>query len=54
MEDFKKEEFRALAKELIKFLCENCHPHTTIVVTPTSAELMEGTVGIVTEEFLRD
>ena len=35
-------EFEDVARPLIKFLCENCHPHVTVIVTPTNAELLEG------------
>lgn len=35
-------EFEAVARPLIKWLCENMHPHHTVVVTPTGAELLEG------------
>lgn len=48
-------EFTELVKPLIKFLCDNYHPHVTIIVTPTGAELMEwlkSTWQIT--EFLRD
>lgn len=38
----KAEEFEALARPLIKWLCENCHPHVSVIVTPTNAELLEG------------
>ena len=34
--------FDAVSRPLIKFLCENCHPHVTVIVTPTNAELLEG------------
>lgn len=50
----KKAEFEAKARGLIDWLCENGHPHMTIVITPTSAELLEGTFGIQTTEYLRD
>lgn len=35
-------DFESLAKPLIKYLCENHHPHCTIIVTSTGAELLEG------------
>lgn len=38
----KQDEFIALCRPLLKFLCENCHPHVTVIVTPTDAQLMEG------------
>lgn len=40
---FKKtKELKEAAKPLIKYLCENYHPHVTAIVTPTSVEVMEG------------
>ena len=42
-ENIKKlEELKEAAKPLIKYLCENYHPHITAIVTPTSIEVMEG------------
>ena len=38
----KQDEFIMLCRPLLKFLCENCHPHVTVIVTPTDAQLMEG------------
>ena len=49
-----RKEFCALAEPLIKFLCEEWHPHVTVVVTPTSAELLSGEMGFTTEAFLVD
>ena len=48
-------EFEALARPLIKFLCENFHPHVTVIVTPTNAEFLEGSgsTGTITDD-LRD
>ena len=37
--------FREAAMPLIKWLCENVHPHHTAIVTPTNAELLEGQCG---------
>jgi hypothetical protein len=34
--------FKQAAMPLIKWLCENVHPHHTVIVTPTNAELLEG------------
>lgn len=36
------DDFKKAALPLIKYLCENHHPHVTVIVTPTSAELLEG------------
>ncbi len=53
--DEQRKQFENAAKPLIKWLCENCSPHVTVVITPTNAELLEGqmSTGEVTE-FLKD
>lgn len=38
----KKDALLEAARPLIKYLCENHHPHVTVIVTPTGAELLEG------------
>lgn len=38
------EELKKAAAPLIKWLCENHHPHVTAIVTPTSVEVLEGVV----------
>lgn len=52
MKEKQKEEFELKSKALIKWLCENGHPHMTIIITPTSAELLEGSVAVCTKEFI--
>ncbi len=49
-----REDFEEAAKPLIAFLNENCHPHVTVIVDCTSAELTEGVVMFRTEEYLKD
>jgi hypothetical protein len=48
-------EFEAIARPLIKFLCDNHNPHASAIITPTSAEIVEGvmSIGNVTE-YIRD
>lgn len=41
-EDDKSKDFESVVRPVIKYLCENYHPHVTIIVTPTNAELLEG------------
>lgn len=36
------EELKKAAMPMIKYLNENHHPHNTVIITPTSVELMEG------------
>ncbi len=37
-----QESFKQAALPLIKWLCENVHPHHTVIVTPIDAQLLEG------------
>lgn len=46
--------FEEAAKPLIKWLAESVHPHHTVIVTSTSAELFQGEHVVKTEEFLKD
>jgi hypothetical protein len=52
--DQMREEFIALARPLVKWLRENCHPHHTIIITPTNAELLEGELTGQITDYLRD
>ncbi|GGG47229.1 hypothetical protein [Epilithonimonas arachidiradicis] len=49
------DDFDNSAKPLIKYLAENHHPHTTVIVTNNNAQLLEGitSTGEITE-FLKD
>jgi hypothetical protein len=54
-EDEKRyKEFCAAAEPLIKWLCDNVHPHYCVVVTPTGAELLEGAMAHKTTKHLKD
>jgi len=37
-----RKEFEELARPILKYLCDNHHPHVTVIITPTTAELVEG------------
>jgi hypothetical protein len=37
-----RKSFEAVARPLIQWLNDNVHPHHTVIVTPTSAELLAG------------
>jgi hypothetical protein len=54
MKDEKIKKFEELVKPLIKYMAENHHPHTTLIIDSTHAELLEGLVVISTDEFLID
>lgn len=49
-----QQSFHAAAQPLMKWLNENCHPHCEAVVGPRSAELVEGQLRIVDEQFIKD
>jgi len=46
--------FEEAVKPLMKWLCENTHPHTTAIVDGTLAQLVEGVESVKTNEFLVD
>jgi hypothetical protein len=56
MKDYAKTkvEFDELVRPLIKWIAENQHPHTKIVIDATSAVLWEGIMALSTEEYLVD
>lgn len=41
-EELNEKKFEELARPMIKYLCENYHPHVTVIITPTNAELLQG------------
>lgn len=47
-------QFEEVSKPLVKFLNDNCHPHVYVIVSPTSAELMDGISRVKIEEFIKD
>jgi len=46
--------FKEAVKPLMKWLCENTHPHTKAIVTGNLAELVEGVENVHTNEFIVD
>lgn len=46
--------FEEAAKPLIKWLCDNMHPHSHVLVHSTCAELVEGSMVFNTEQFVKD
>lgn len=50
----KKVSFEDVAKPMIKWLAGNVHPHHSVIVTSTHAELLQGEMVVNTEEYLRD
>lgn len=46
--------FDDAVRPAIKWISENHHPHTKIIIDSTSAELFEGLKNYLTDEFLKD
>jgi len=46
--------FESAAKPLMKYLAENHNPHTSIILTASECEILQGIKSIVTEEFTKD
>lgn len=46
--------FEEAARPLMKFLAENHHPHTTVILTSTNAEIVEGLATFITQEYVKD
>ena len=53
MNEDKKAEFIAIAEKMMKFINENGHPHMSAVITSNCAELVEGVVCHVSDEFVK-
>lgn len=53
-ENSKINTFEEAVKPLMKWLCENTHPHITVVVSGTIAEMLEGLESVKTDEFIVD
>lgn len=50
----KKQTFEEAVKPLMKWLCENKHPHVTAIVTGNLAQLVEGIESVKTNKFIVD
>lgn len=53
MSEDQKKEFEELARKMMKFLCDNCHPHTSVAIDCNTAELSEGVIGFQTDEYIK-
>lgn len=50
--DEERAKFEEVTKPLIKFMEENYHPHTKVIVDCGHAELVEGVVTFTTDKFI--
>ena len=49
-----QDELEILSRPLIKWLNDNCHPHVTIIIDTTRAELLEGVCAFHTNDYIKD
>lgn len=54
MTEEQHESFKEAALPLIKWLCENAHPHHTVIVTPIDARLLEDSCSVKVLDFVKD
>ena len=52
--DEQRKEFQTISKQMIKWLCHNCHPHVSVIIDCIHSELLEGIAVIHTEEYFKD
>ncbi len=50
----KQKEFESIVRPAMKWLAENQHPHTRLIITSTDAELVEGLMSVATSEYIPD
>ena len=48
------EELKQVTAAVIKWINENCHPHTYIIIDTTGAEVLEGVATVLNDEYIRD
>ena len=46
--------FEEVVKPIMEWLAKNKHPHTSIIIEATHAELVEGVECVATDEFVQD
>lgn len=46
--------FKAVTEPVIKWLCDNMHPHSKVIIECDCAELVEGSIGYTDESHIRD
>jgi hypothetical protein len=50
----RQKSFETASRPLIQWLAENVHPHHSVIVTSTHAELLMGEIVLSTDEYLKD
>jgi hypothetical protein len=50
----KQKEFEEVSVPMIKFLNDNCHLHTIVIIDCDSAELLEGIYRMKNDKYVKD
>lgn len=48
------DEIEKLSEPLVKFMCDNFHPHTQIIIEVDGVHIYEGLAGIPVTKFIKD
>lgn len=51
---FQTDDFETAVRPLLSYLCRNHNPHTSVIVTPTCAEVVQGVQVFKTDDYLVD
>lgn len=54
MTEEQRQAFEKAARPLIEWLAQNMHPHSTVIVNATTAELLDGVCVFRTDDYLVD
>ena len=54
MEKEKKESLEKVVRPVIKWLNENQHPHTKIIIYSNNFKLLEGIIGMTINDYIKD
>lgn len=54
MNKYDEKSFMELTDKVIEWMNNNCHPHHTIIITSTHAELLEGQLVQYKTKYVRD
>jgi len=49
-----QEEFKKVSRPLMSFLSDNCYPHVKVIIDYCKAELLEGVLSFITEDYVKD
>lgn len=51
---YNRDEFIQITEPVIRWLNENAHPHMSVIITTTDAEMLEGVLCHKTDEFIKN